>query len=435
MSFFEKIFFVLCCCLSHSECLPLTKINDGLYSDEILNKGLYLVMERVTLDNVNDWRHYAATQAGIKRMSSELTKRYGINPLAGSLHFKEVLDGETYKNNEVWVAYITSNPHIENISSDKTIGYSIDEMFSKSNNFAKDIKMFMTVTSDPKAILSTHLGITNTIENLESKDRPKGISLNLHAFAARVMRNRNQNLRFMINAPDTYMEKILYDNLPKGSVIIGTKEMKQLIDQANEMDFDSFLQKNIDVIDKIKERLPKAAQRAMQSANKELSWRLENIEKDETPVSIRKEMEQNEGKKYLEINKEDTFSVSKEKLNKALEEEINFKFQQKKNPIEYFIYPKDHLKALLGSSDIYTKLFQENEPILSVDNEPILYAGDAKRIKDKFILYDPRNLENILIKADNSMPNYSWMFEETYKPAGSTHYIVVDLEQLEKSKF
>ena len=68
----------------------------------------------------------------------------------------------------------------------------------------------------------------------------------------------------------------------------------------------------------------------------------------------------------------------------------------------------------------FLKLWATNPPIISV-NAPQC---------SKFAIYDHKNpnAEPLVINKDNS--NYQWLFTGPFLPAGSTHYVAVDLEKL-----
>jgi hypothetical protein len=83
--------------------------------------------------------------------------------------------------------------------SDPYIEHGID--------FAKHIKMFVTVTSSLNAIFITYMGVTASIEGVRSGTR--GISFDLHSFAAKIMLMRNPKRLYQINQPVLQMGNIL----------------------------------------------------------------------------------------------------------------------------------------------------------------------------------------------------------------------------------
>jgi hypothetical protein len=198
----------------------IIEINPNLYTAKIPNENLTLVMERVTSDNYLKWQIYADWQSNPKD-TRYLEKNYGINIQQGTEWFEKVLKESSYTNNEIWVAYITTSPSPTAIPDSMYIYRG----FGNSTDFAEGIQMFLTVTSSPNAKITSHMGIAASAEAVASGRRPRGISLDLHSFAAKVMVTRNPELRYMINAPATAMEKIMLKGLPAGAVNVGTKEM------------------------------------------------------------------------------------------------------------------------------------------------------------------------------------------------------------------
>ncbi len=214
------------------------------------DRELYCVMERVNDDNIKSWKQYANVQGHARVVETTLSlvgedgkKLFPKgNPGDGSQHFNEVLKKTSRQLNEIWVAYVTTNRKIEHISSGFSVYYTpghIDEtlhLHHKSwtgspdragNSFAKNIQMFVTVTSSPEALITSHMGIATSVEAIIT-GRMKGISVDLHSFAAKVMLQRNPKRRFMVNAPLPTMEEIMLKALPTGSVFIGTREMLEI---------------------------------------------------------------------------------------------------------------------------------------------------------------------------------------------------------------
>lgn len=208
------------------------QLEEGLYVGKIKDhENLWLVMEHVTPKNLHLWQGYADAQC--KALQSPLFhgKQGGQNPRDGVVFFNKVLEEMNIKENEVWVAYI-----IEGIVNIQPIPFEMEDYWeamvvspgADSIKFPQHIKMFMTVTSSPSAWITSHLGIAFTGESVK-EGRPKGISMDLHSFAAKVMLMRNPQRRFMMNAPVFHMGKIIAASLPPQSVFAGTQEMKKAI--------------------------------------------------------------------------------------------------------------------------------------------------------------------------------------------------------------
>ena len=204
-----------------------------LYMGKIPGEDLYLVMERLDHSNHGCWQGYFELQDSRKVVRDALDTSVGSRDA-----FIAIRDG-IHEPEERWVAYISrseisiaikdSMPSWQNHLNEPYIHHTkrLYEQMSEYYDFAENIVMFVTVTSSPEALLTTHMGVAEAVDSWG--DRPKGISMNLHAFAAKVMLMRNPNRLFMVNGPSAMMAKIILKNLP-GKVFVGTKEIGAYFD-------------------------------------------------------------------------------------------------------------------------------------------------------------------------------------------------------------
>ena len=178
----------------------LEVVPDQFYKAKISERDIYLIMERVSDSNYAQWLAYAVQQSS-DRLAND-----------GNLHFKNALNQASYRENEVWVAYATT--HVE-----------------QEYNALKSDKMliFMSVISSPKALVTTHMGISKTEEAQRNPVNSRGLSMYLHSFAAKVMLQRNPSRQFMVTVPAYTMTRIMNKHLPKEAIFIGTKEQEQNI--------------------------------------------------------------------------------------------------------------------------------------------------------------------------------------------------------------
>jgi hypothetical protein len=243
----------------------IREVDPGLYAakiphrDDFGDRALYCVMEMVTFSNLPHWQKYAEVQNNPRAVGVgfSLRKPDGTRVQEGTLgdgsgHFKRVLNEADLYSTEVWVAYITTDSHIRH--NDETLHYKADDLDAVNNfyqgtwvgdpedagnSFAKHIQMFVTVTSSKEALLTSHMGVAASVEGTMVR-RPKGISLDLHSFAAKVMLKRNSARRFMIHAPVFAMERIMYTALP-GHVFPLTREwFKKFNDEISDRGQDLF---------------------------------------------------------------------------------------------------------------------------------------------------------------------------------------------------
>lgn len=407
-------------------CVPeIQKINDQLYAAQWPEKGLYLVMEKVNHNNIDFWREYANTQT---RMAGSFQAMYGIKTAEGSDHFKSVLATDAYKNHDLFVAYATTT---DPFSEDS-------ENISKKTKF-NNIYIFVSIISKPNAILSSHLGIALALFSLDPKHRKQGLSLPLHAFAARVMRMRNPALRFMINAPAPAMEAILYTKLPREKLFIGTREMQKIAEEtaSNPLTLDEFIEMNQDMLnDKFTTYKQRMKDRTIRSFNNEFHYELDNLEDGVTPEKVIEDFRDKVKDRVFPfiLNDQNNFVIDEKLLQDHYMTIARREFMHYNNPLAFFdnFVPGKGFENINNehSTEIYMRLFKENQPILSVDGEK------GKYINNEFTVYDPADRDKILLHVnEKNMENYAWLFMRPWKPAGSTHYVMTDIDALVNSEY
>jgi hypothetical protein len=206
------------------------KLSEGKYYAH--KDDLYFVLERVTSENIGFWKDYSDSQA-------ELSKGNGIlgtlRHTSGSI-FKGALN--FYKDYDVWVAYST----MKDITQPDT-----------HLNMIGDIEMCVTVSTTPDLPCSTHFGIFKSYEFIINdvidssvrkgtiKDKTawenigtpyknliahKGLSLDLHSFAAKATQEIYGNKDYMITRPNETMFNIIKNNLSQELVYIVTNDFE-----------------------------------------------------------------------------------------------------------------------------------------------------------------------------------------------------------------
>ena len=201
------------------------KISDDLYVGKV-RENFYLAMERIDASNIDMWKNYAQKQeTAVRRGYSNLS-------LDGIGHFILVLDqfreGIIKPSNELWVAYASNKPVT------KKTDLNLDAPLKNPS-----IEMFVTVISSPEALLTSHMGISRTVENFIAleKEPPTAIkhpyqSVDLHSFAAKVMKIRDPRKKYMLTAPAIAMRNILIKRMPPNSVFVGDDLYQKRIEAA-----------------------------------------------------------------------------------------------------------------------------------------------------------------------------------------------------------
>jgi hypothetical protein len=234
----------------------------------------------------------------------------------GSLLFLSVLNEISYQDNEIWVAYITKadTPHkVDNRFED----YSVNDVDDSLHSFAKDIEMFVTVTSSSNALITSHMGIATSIEGVRT--RQKGTSLDLHSFAAKVMLMRNPARKFMVNTPAFAMEQIIVNALPDAT-FVGTRQMRKEMEEVQRVNKEEFFNsKGNNFKNRVKEKVQKKAKEEAEKENSSLkrqitSWR-EGDMKDGSEKHLReKAIKYLSANSLIEMGTEGKFVISEEKI-------------------------------------------------------------------------------------------------------------------------
>jgi hypothetical protein len=260
-------------------------IGDHFYVGKIKGRDLWVVMERVTDDNRNLWWKYInvqlnpqATRAG-REYESDDGKRIMPNfSNFGSSPFRYNLENVDRSKSELWVVYITTNSNPEPITTaenrKRIESYSLDYLpESKSlkanptalvhydgknydpHKFPGNILMFVTAITSPEALITSHMGVSISIEGIYQRKFGIGeaISIDLHSGAAKFHLIRNRGRKYMINQPTQPMEKQIFINMPPHTCFAGTREMKKLSDEYKHMTLAEFERDHVQVWERAKQ--------------------------------------------------------------------------------------------------------------------------------------------------------------------------------------
>ncbi len=197
------------------------KMSESFYVGTLKSRKLSVVMERITAqDQLVDWRRYAKIQASPPAMAAVCGASGSFWQNPGSTFFEWVLAHKGYE--ELWAAYVTADLHPE-LHVKKFARYKMEDALSmrevkKQETPASRIKMFMSVVSSPNALLTSHMGISTSVENVLAPKSENNLSLALHAFAARVMLMRGPKRRFMLTCPMPNMAAIMQKHIKNSFV-------------------------------------------------------------------------------------------------------------------------------------------------------------------------------------------------------------------------
>lgn len=232
----------------------LSQISPSLYTAH--KDGLYYVMEKVSSNDERlrfwsdlieeDKRIYQSRYCNIFYNEENIEKMHkSFIPIRDSRDCADLVSGleqfERIVNNnhgryELWIAFVSTK-----------------EIKTLSDIAHNNIEMYVTVSTDPEAPMTTHMGINRSLKYLYNaatlwlKDKTlilhPNLSMNLHAFAAKVIKKIYNNKLYMITKPVKVMAEIFIKKLPHDVYIgdnttilkkvlkeIGSNDQRMLID-------------------------------------------------------------------------------------------------------------------------------------------------------------------------------------------------------------
>jgi len=197
---------------------------------------LYFVIERFSEDNANFWTTFAGKQ------NKNASKLYNSSQnktlkaiLAGTIGFNDSL-----KCHQIFA---------RNIPQELWILFASTEL-PKEDSFPdiESLEMTCTVSTAPEAPFTTHMGIFRTINsNMKNHKVHCNISIVLHAFGAKIMKDLYPNKRYMITTPMPHMEDIFKKALGEKNIHIALEEDWQHYIHEEQAQID-LLSKEISVI-------------------------------------------------------------------------------------------------------------------------------------------------------------------------------------------
>jgi hypothetical protein len=417
------------------------EITPDFYIGTIPNKPhLTMVMERITNENHKDWYNYAKIQSN--KFAQYLPNT--PNRTDGTSHFKFVLESIDYNSNELWVAYITrqKDPKPNPIRGYSFID-SIDDMIEafKHNTPDRNLEMFMTVVSNPKALITSHMGISITQENMIRQNAlkdysGKNTSMNLQAFAAKVMLMRNPERRNMITSPTANMESIIASFVPH--TFVGTKEdyEKNNLPKLSLEEFTKLMNDPNESEDLFLE-MYKNAVIAFAPNEKEAQFNANNYNRNrQRYLNENLDLESliskgdAEGLNYDSVK---GFHVSKEKLEAIRTKVIKEQWNDYRKPKVLFTALKRELverakrKGKTFSDEDYEVFLKAHPPIISMT-----YTQFSKTYKkpDRLVIYEENEPTKPWLEIVSNNKDYNWIFQSVYQPIEKTHFVAVSLQEL-----
>lgn len=202
------------------------KVSEGLYT-YMKEPGLFYVMEKVNSDNVSHWRRYSdyqiqaacdhkqvrqhnlecfkAQEAGLSFPENRKIEivRATPDPLS---RFKSCMSFFDRDGVDVWSAYVSN--------SDVNHGFKFEAKEARES-----IEMAVAVLTHKDAPFQLHMGVHRSPEYMLGQNiAHKRISIDLHSFAAYVLRNISEKRKeFVITTPMKSMADIFKKHLDSNS--------------------------------------------------------------------------------------------------------------------------------------------------------------------------------------------------------------------------
>ncbi len=233
----------------------IVQLNDGLYMGK-KEDNLYFVLQRVDKSNESFWSRFSRKQ---QQLDTELrrnnSKIYQENKAIvdgfyrGLKGFNESLNFTNNKEAEIWVAYASYTP-----------------VSKRGKVKEEDIEMFVTVTTSKNIPFVTHMGIARSMSSISlEKPKHKGLSVQLHSFAAKVIKKRYPQKRYMITVPLKEMRNILLRSLPDNTIYIGDNIYKKELEEKLEIEGEEKLESQL----KESNRCPHIIERELKKISEE----------------------------------------------------------------------------------------------------------------------------------------------------------------------
>ena len=201
---------------------------------------IYFVFQKLTKDNIIYWRNYLNFQY-------TFTKRVGVNDkitiIDGLGAFDQTLD--LFKNKEVkdcdiYIAFAVRN--IKDIQPKFDIEMCFTVFMQKDIPITTHIGIFKNFISFPFGLTDERIHFLSyqglnkdKLTEIKKRCEFKNLSIYLHAYACMVELEINKELLYMMTKPATKMTFILYENIPKKYISIGSMKERIIIQNKDEI--------------------------------------------------------------------------------------------------------------------------------------------------------------------------------------------------------
>ena len=206
-----------------------SKKQDGLYYIQCKKTGLFVVLEKITAKNINDWINFAKRQEkNYGRALNKYATKKTLPSLNGIAPFKNRLqnyeDKQLSKCRHDYDMYVSYLMHTNPEESDSTQKFGT--MTSVENS---DIAMITTVQISKNHEFYSALGISRTVDEavrISKNGTIKMRNLNsmpmhIYTYTYHILKKNYPNVQGIITTPVLTVRKILQKFIPKESITIG----------------------------------------------------------------------------------------------------------------------------------------------------------------------------------------------------------------------
>lgn len=239
-----KIYFIFYICIGLALITPLhqlqatdeisdiiireSKKQDGLYYIQCKKTGLYVVLEKITKKNINDWIHFAKRQENIygRALNKYAAKKRlpnlnGISPFKNRLLNYEITQLSKCKNDyDMFTSYLM-NTNPEQADTIQKFG-TITSVENSS------ISMMTTVQISKNHAFYSALGISRTVDeavriskNGSKLSNSNSMPMHIYTYTYYMLKQLYPNIEGMISTPVLAVRKIFQKFIPKDFITVG----------------------------------------------------------------------------------------------------------------------------------------------------------------------------------------------------------------------
>ncbi|HCU06927.1 MAG TPA: hypothetical protein DIC42_05055 [Holosporales bacterium] len=205
-----------------------SKKQEGLYYIQCKKTGLYVVLEKITKKNINDWINFAKRQESIygRALNKYAAKKRlpslnGISPFKNRLLNYDVTQLSKCKNDYDMYASYLMNTNPEQADNTQKFG-----TITSVENSA--IAMITTVQISKNHAFYSALGISRTVDeavriskNGSNPTNSNSMPMHIYTYTYYILKQHYPNIEAMVSTPVLAVRKIFQKFIPKDFITVG----------------------------------------------------------------------------------------------------------------------------------------------------------------------------------------------------------------------